>query len=86
MMLMPVIFALDMRNHPRFNHQKQRYSYGGCSKGPCKGGIIGNTLHKKGDPNQTRNLHYGHFGDRYFEQLPYRVYIGVIMGICMVGV
>ena len=28
----------------------------------------------KGDPNQTGNLHYGLFGDRYFKQLPYRVY------------
>ena len=24
-----------------------------------------------GDPNQTGNLHYGHVGDRYFEQLPF---------------
>ena len=24
----------------------------------------------KRDPNQTGNLHYGHFGYRYFEQLP----------------
>ena len=29
---------------------------------------MGNTL--KGDLNHTGNLHYGHFGDRYFEQLP----------------
>ena len=27
----------------------------------------------KGDPNQTGNLHYGHLGDRYFEQLPYTI-------------
>ena len=24
----------------------------------------------KRDPDQTGNLHNGHFGDRYFEQLP----------------
>ena len=47
--------------------------YGGWSKGPCKGGTVGNTLPSKGDPNQRGDLHYGHFGDGYFEQLPYDV-------------
>ena len=45
-------------------------TYGGCSKGSCKEGSIGNTLASKGDPNQRGNLHSGHFWEKYFEQLP----------------
>ena len=35
-----------------------------------KEGPLGIHVLKKGSPNQTGNLHYGHFGDRCFEQLP----------------
>ena len=38
-----------------------------------KKGRLGIHFLKKRDPNQTGNLHYGHFGDRYSEQLPNRV-------------
>ena len=43
-------------------------------------GVVLKVLAKKGPrgihflergPNQTGNLHYGHLGDMYFEQLPY---------------
>ena len=38
---------------------------------PCKEGTTGNRLRSlKGHPNQTGNLHYGRFGDRYFKQVP----------------
>ena len=43
---------------------------GGCSKGPCKRRDHWEYTSLKGDPNQTGNLHYDHFGDRYVEQLP----------------
>ena len=34
----------------------------------------------KGDLSQAKNLHYGHFGDRSFEQLPNGAqgYMGVV--------
>ena len=45
--------------------------FGGCSKGPCKEGTIGNTLPYMGILTKTGNLYYGHFGNGYFEQLPF---------------
>ena len=42
-------------------------------------GVVLQVLVKKGPLGihslQTGNLHYGHFGDRYFEQLPYGVLV-----------
>ena len=50
-----------------------------------KKGPLGIHFLKKGDPNQTGNLHYGHFGDRSFEQLACWGLVGK-KGICYVGV
>ena len=32
---------------------------------------MGDTLPQKEGINQAGDLHYGHLGDRYFEELPY---------------